>query len=156
MHAGKPYDPVKAHEYYMRKRKLKGRRKGQTEPPPGKAKATPGPAPNQKTAAEKLAEIKRKLDLLTRGSTQGPGDFQSRTKAEKVAAAKKKQEAVSAAGREVNSARKDLSDLNQSLKQKISSKASPEETAALKQKIKEAQTRLDDLVEKQKSLNNAT
>lgn len=28
MHAGAPYDPVKAHEYYMRTRQLKGRRKG--------------------------------------------------------------------------------------------------------------------------------
>ena len=32
MHAGRPYDPKKAHEYYLRTRKLKGRKKGQYNP----------------------------------------------------------------------------------------------------------------------------
>lgn len=32
MHAGRPYDPKKAHEYYLRTRKLKGREKGQFDP----------------------------------------------------------------------------------------------------------------------------
>lgn len=30
MHAGAPYDPVKAHEYYLKTRHLKGRKKGST------------------------------------------------------------------------------------------------------------------------------
>lgn len=34
MHKGLPYDPVKAHEYYIRTRKLKGRHKGHTAPNP--------------------------------------------------------------------------------------------------------------------------
>jgi hypothetical protein len=33
MHGAAPYDPVKAHEYYIRTRKLKGRNKGTTMPP---------------------------------------------------------------------------------------------------------------------------
>lgn len=33
MHGSVPYDPVKAHEYYMRTRKLKGRKKGTTAVP---------------------------------------------------------------------------------------------------------------------------
>lgn len=32
LHAGEPYDPVKAHEYYIRTRHLKGRHKGRTVP----------------------------------------------------------------------------------------------------------------------------
>jgi len=32
MHGARPYDPKKAHEYYLRTRKLKGRRKGQYNP----------------------------------------------------------------------------------------------------------------------------
>lgn len=32
MHAGAPYDPVKAHEYYIRTRHLKGRRHGRSVP----------------------------------------------------------------------------------------------------------------------------
>jgi hypothetical protein len=32
MHEHAPYDPVKAHEYYLKTRKLKGRRKGQVQP----------------------------------------------------------------------------------------------------------------------------
>lgn len=35
MHGTTPYDPVKAHEYYMRTRELKGRRKGQQVMPSG-------------------------------------------------------------------------------------------------------------------------
>lgn len=31
------YDPIKAHEYYMRVRKLKGRRKGSEQPPPSQS-----------------------------------------------------------------------------------------------------------------------
>lgn len=37
MHAGVPYDPVKAHEYYIRNRHLKGRRKGSARPVPVRA-----------------------------------------------------------------------------------------------------------------------
>jgi len=33
MHEAAPYDPVKAHEYYIRTRKLKGRKAGTTMPP---------------------------------------------------------------------------------------------------------------------------
>jgi len=32
MHASAPYDPKKAHEYYLRTRKLKGRKKGASQP----------------------------------------------------------------------------------------------------------------------------
>lgn len=32
MHVALPYDPKKAHEYYLRTRKLKGRKKGQVDP----------------------------------------------------------------------------------------------------------------------------
>lgn len=45
------YDPAKRHEYYLRTRVLKGRRKG----------AGPTPAPRQKSPAEKAAERRKHL-----------------------------------------------------------------------------------------------
>lgn len=38
-HIGRLYDPVKAHQYYLRTRKLKGRRRGSSEQPKGFARA---------------------------------------------------------------------------------------------------------------------
>ena len=89
MHADHaPYDPRKAHEYYLRTRKLKGRRKGSAQPPPaqrsqfGRKAAKPAPkrhtqisdlSPQQKqemrayaaqrvkAAQSKLTELNKKL-----------------------------------------------------------------------------------------------
>jgi hypothetical protein len=45
MHEAAPYDPVKAHEYYIRTRKLKGRKKGTTMPPVVKRQSAVRKAP---------------------------------------------------------------------------------------------------------------
>lgn len=57
MHAGRPYDPVKAHEYYLRTRKLKGRKRGQAQPPKVDPKA-------KANAAATVARLQKKIQLL--------------------------------------------------------------------------------------------
>lgn len=66
-----PYDPVKAHEYYMRTRQLKGRKKGSSQTvtvttPTGKTvKMNPKQLAEQKAfAAHRVTEIKAKLTEL--------------------------------------------------------------------------------------------
>lgn len=56
MHEGRPYDPAKAHEYYMRTRQLKGRKKGQAQQPSGQGRqrvATPNA--NRQRAKQELS-----------------------------------------------------------------------------------------------------
>jgi len=65
MHAGSPYDPVKAHEYYIRTRQLKGRKPGAGRP--GGGIAPPRAADNQQrkiAAAEQVARLRSKLAQL--------------------------------------------------------------------------------------------
>lgn len=59
MHANKPYDAIKAHEYYMRTRQLKGRPpgRGRTKPASSFKKAT-APAPLSPDQAKHL-ELRR-------------------------------------------------------------------------------------------------
>lgn len=79
MHAGAPYDPVKAHEYYVRTRKLKGRMGSAPRASTGSARTGPGtgstkarqPAKDNKKlakqrsdAAVRVAVLKKKLSQL--------------------------------------------------------------------------------------------
>ena len=81
MHGSAPYDPVKAREYYLRTRKLKGRKKGVARPLKGKKprrskaftvqvdgktyKLSPRQLAEQKAYAEKrVLGIKKKLTQL--------------------------------------------------------------------------------------------
>lgn len=66
------YDPVQAHEYYMRKRHLKGRRKGSAPPPvqanPAKGQKTPPPHRKAKGALspreQQKTQLKTHIDAL--------------------------------------------------------------------------------------------
>lgn len=78
MHAGQPYDPAKAHDYYLRTRKLKGRKKGAApttgKPVPGakgvkpvqkKKKSDPAEITKLKAhTAARVAVLKKKLHQL--------------------------------------------------------------------------------------------
>jgi hypothetical protein len=82
MHAGAPYDPKKAHDYYERTKKLKGRKKGSAKPPSATNRAGAKPpvkkhtqvkdlSPQQKKelqayAAQKVQEAQKKLNELNR------------------------------------------------------------------------------------------
>lgn len=70
MHAGVPYDPVKAHEYYVRTRKLKGRKKG-TRPTASAVrgarlpvKGNPVLVKQRKEAAARVASLQKTLAKL--------------------------------------------------------------------------------------------
>lgn len=80
MHGADPYDPVKAHDYYIRTRKLKGRKKGSAPPLSGKTAGSPSFTVDlgggkvrmtskelkaqQAYAAERVKEIKDKIAKL--------------------------------------------------------------------------------------------
>lgn len=76
LHAARPYDPTKAHEYYLRTRKLKGRKKGigaDTGRSPQVTNITylTGPAKNQakkdqhhQEVAARVAALQKRLDRL--------------------------------------------------------------------------------------------
>jgi hypothetical protein len=68
MHARAPYDPVKAHEYYLRRRELKGREKAATYTVQYKGKTvklTARELTEQKVyAAKRVNDIKQKLSEL--------------------------------------------------------------------------------------------
>lgn len=74
MHASAPYDPVKARQYYLRTRKLKGRKKAAAAPPKlgglgsrsGFAKAKPRPT----QIADLTPQQKRELQVVARARVQ--------------------------------------------------------------------------------------
>ena len=112
MHAGRPYDPQKAHEYYMRTRKLKGRIKGQYNPHLATlAKRLAGMSDDQiqaeinktKNSAEKKII---KIMLTNRQKIKGKAPAKPKATPEQRAAAAKR----------VSSLQTKLSELNQKLK----------------------------------------
>lgn len=63
MHDGRPYDPVKAHDYYLRNRHLKGRRHGSGQAPaPSRARKIP--VPQKRQLAAKISALEGKLQKL--------------------------------------------------------------------------------------------
>lgn len=68
-HAG-DYDPAKAHEYYVRTRRLKGRKPGaggdggRRSPPTPDTPSGKSPATKTKTQEERVAAVQRRLDRL--------------------------------------------------------------------------------------------
>lgn len=67
IHAGRPYDPAKAHEYYLRTRKLKGRDAGQGFDPVKSGSAAPrDKAVSATNSAQKQALAARISDLETK------------------------------------------------------------------------------------------
>lgn len=84
------YDPVKAREYYLRTRKLKGRKKGATPAPTGPQKGLKGPAP--------------KLAPKAKAKPVDPAVIQ------------KKREQIK---KRITAIRKELADLNKRLKEKV-------------------------------------
>lgn len=72
-HSRSTYDPVKAHEYYLRKRKLKGRKRGVTRAEFEKAATgnegtydRPGPKANRTDTDSRRAELKAQKEALNK------------------------------------------------------------------------------------------
>ena len=68
MHEGEPYDPVKAHEYYIRTRKLKGRKKGAQPQRSGRGRSSASVdlIKTRASAAARVAGLRKKIHLLKR------------------------------------------------------------------------------------------
>ena len=66
IHEGRPYDPVKAHEYYLRTRKLKGRKKGSAKTasetrPMAKVDTPAAKARRRQELAARISALEEKL-----------------------------------------------------------------------------------------------
>jgi hypothetical protein len=103
MHGPRPYDPVKAHEYYMRTRKLKGRTRGA---PTFTVKTRTGNtvvlsarelAEQKQYAAERISNIKEKLNELNAKLRVAMREAQAEKAASEREAAKPKTAAEKAA-----------------------------------------------------------
>jgi len=74
MHADAPYDPVKAHQYYLRTRKLKGRKKAGAQPPkltPAGGRKIPKAPPKKHTQISDLnPQQKRELQVVARARVE--------------------------------------------------------------------------------------
>lgn len=74
MHANAPYDPKKAHEYYLRTRKLKGRKPGAAQPPklvPTGGRKLPKAPPKKHTQISDLSpQQKRELQVVARARVE--------------------------------------------------------------------------------------
>lgn len=112
MHAGLPYDPKKAHEYYLRTRKLKGRKKGQYNPHLATlAKRLAGMSDEQIHEEIKKSKNPAEKKLITlmlgnRQKKQGKAPTKPKATPEEKAAAAKR----------VTSLQSKLSELNEKLK----------------------------------------
>lgn len=167
MHGSRPYDPAKAREYYLRTRKLKGRRPakgfdtGTSKVGVGSSIKKPIPAKKSKvqTRKQQMAEIRDKLDQL-RQLGKGKSDIAARTASEKTAASKaaqaklkKDREAIS---EEIHSVRKDVASLNETLKAKIRSNAPSSEIESVRTSLEAKKGELEAAAEKLRNLGKAT
>jgi hypothetical protein len=166
MHGTAPYDPAKAHDYYVRTRQLKGRRKGQTTfavkgRHGGTVQLTRQQLVEQQAyAAKRVAEIKSKLSDLRH-------DLEKRMAEARKADAKAKKGPTAADKREAAKESKKYQDKH---KQQLANKrkrAAAKKPAAdhkkktssvaeLKTQIDEVKSNLKAAVERQRSLSSAT
>ena len=166
MHGQAPYDPQKAHDYYIRTRQLKGRRKGQTTVTVkgrhgGTVQLTKQQLVEQQAyAAKRVGEIKQKLSDLRH-------ELEKRMAEARKADAKAKRGPTAADKREAAKQSKQYRDKH---KQQLTNKrkrAAADKPAAdhkpkttsveeLKAKISEVESRLKAAVERQRSLSSAT
>jgi hypothetical protein len=74
MHANVPYDPKKAHEYYLRTRKLKGRKPAAAKPGLGSRSALAKAAQNQPKKHTQISDLspqqKRELQVVARARVE--------------------------------------------------------------------------------------
>lgn len=166
MHGQAPYDPAKAHQYYLRTRQLKGRRKGQTTftvkgRSGGTVQLTQQQLVEQQAyAAKRVGEIKKKLSDLRH-------ELEKRMAEARKTDAKAKRGPTAADKREAAKQSKQYRDKHkQQLANKSKRSASKEPKADHKKKsssveelkahIVTVKTNLKAAVERQRSLSSAT
>jgi hypothetical protein len=93
LHAEKRYDPVKAREYYLRTRQLKGRRGGSGAPPPLTSRVTgqsPPSSQRRSSSGSKLSPSQRKKLLDQKAALENRLERLQDVLAQLVEAAKKR------------------------------------------------------------------
>lgn len=175
MHKLVPYDPAKAHEYYIRNRQLKGRKAGQFHPPSPRTKSsgytvrTSGGKTVQLTAKEladrqayiakrvegilkSLTELGNKLNKAMSEAKQKQATSKQKAAAPPTAAAKSK-----AARASKQSAQKHQTQIATKKKTQATKKSAPADPVAeLEHKITQLKGRLTAAVAKQRALSAAT
>lgn len=172
------YDPVKAHEYYLRTRQLKGRRKAQSvlsthtpraprsttytvRTPSGKTvRVTKQQLDEQKAyAAKRVGEIKQKLQELGAKLRKMKSEAQKKEAASKREAKKKPTAAEkSKAAKESEKYRKEhKQELKNKAKKTTKKESAPKDPVAeLEHRVAEIKGRLSAAVAKQRALVSAT
>jgi DNA repair exonuclease SbcCD ATPase subunit len=153
------YDPRKAHEYYMRTRQLKGRKKGTATPLPSSKPTKVDPqvvAKQRQAAAKRVNELKAKLADLNRQLKEKMAEAKKReadAKKPKTAAEKREDAKDAKKYRDkhkqqlANKAKKAADD------KKTSDKPKEDTVDSLKTQISEVQGRLKTAVAKLQALN---
>lgn len=165
MHGARPYDPQKAREYYLRTRKLKGRKKGRGDTYTIKTRTGGTRTVNAKELAEqkantaqRIAAIKVRLNDLTR-------ELNDRmAKARKAEREQKKKPTKAEKSKAAREAKKYRDKNKQKLKNKSksgggSSKSSGSKTESvddLKRKVNKVRDILKSAVARQRALSSAT
>lgn len=166
MHGTAPYDPAKAHDYYVRTRQLKGRRKGQTTYTVkgrhgGTVQLTKQQLVEQQAyAAKRVAEIKSKLsdlrkDLEKRMAEAHKADAKAKrgpTAADKREAAKESEQYRDKHKQQLTNKRKRAA----AKKPVADKKKKTSSVSEVKAQITTVKTNLHAAVERQRSLSSAT
>jgi predicted transcriptional regulator len=149
-HSELPYDPVKAHEYYLRTRQLKGRVSGRLQEVTTGRERRVTTAPPKKSAAQLRAETKAKveqlqnrLDKLKKVLRQLTEEAQARSGI-KTQPAKKSPEKAGSGPKEKLTAKEKKEAAERSEKYR---KEHPEKTTPA-QEVKELQQKIQDVKEK--------
>ena len=164
MHGSKPYDPVKAHEYYLRTRKLKGRKTGSTyvvKTRGGKTRTlTEKQLAEQKVnAAKRVSEIKKRLGDLTQELKKRMADArEAEAKSKRGPTAAEKSKAAREAKKYRDKNRQKLANKRKSGggSKKTTSSTRTDSVDELKQKVTKVKSILKAAVERQRSLSSAT
>jgi hypothetical protein len=166
MHGSAPYDKTKAHEYYMRTRKLKGRKKGSQVLVPGPAKGRPmagtkKPNPQELAkqralATQRVNEIRGKLAELNTRLKKAMADAKEadqKKKAGPTAADKSKAARESKQYRDKHKTELKAKGKKAAEKDTASDKPKADTVESLQKTIAEVKGRLTAALEKQRQLS---
>ena len=166
MHGWAPYDPVKAHEYYLRTRQLKGRKKGQptfsVNKPGGKTVVLTGKQLTEQRAyaAKRVNDIKQRLAELSSQLHKAMGEARekkakSEREAKKPATSAEKSEAARDAKKYRSQNKQKIANKRKSAARTEKTKKEADPVKALQTKIGQIKKRLSAAVAIQRALTGA-
>lgn len=152
LHGRAPYDPNKAHEYYLRTRQLHGRKAGSGQSSSGRKGAAPKAAakPHQ-SQKEKVAALEKRLTRLKSVLAQLVKEAKARSGVKSQPTATKKTAASSTGGgskRTTAQERREAAKRSEAYRRKHPEKQKPsDEVEALQKQIKEIRAKIEKAVE---------